>query len=138
MAEPAAPLPPGVTAEAMAAALAGFRRVVGNDWVFTGEQVSAYADPYPVTGDTSRFRAHAAVAPASTEDVQAIVKVAAEHGVPLWPVSRGKNFAYGGAAPVLSGSVVLDMNRMNRILEVNADFGYALVEPGVSYFDLYE
>jgi 4-cresol dehydrogenase (hydroxylating) len=27
---------------------------------------------------------------------------------------------------------------MNRILEVNADFGYALVEPGVSYFDLYE
>ncbi len=58
--------------------------------------------------------------------------------MPLWPVSRGKNFAYGGAAPVLSGSIVLDMNRMNRILEVNADFGYALVEPGVSYFDLYE
>jgi 4-cresol dehydrogenase (hydroxylating) len=138
MAEPTAPLPPGLTAEAMAAALEGFRRVVGPEWVFTGEQVSAYADPYPVTGDNSRFRAHAAVAPASTEDVQAIVRVAAEHGVPLWPVSRGKNFAYGGAAPVLSGSVVLDMNRMNRILEVNADFGYALVEPGVSYFDLYE
>jgi 4-cresol dehydrogenase (hydroxylating) len=38
---------------------------------------------------------------------------------------------------VLSGSVVLDLSRMNRILEVNEKFGYALVEPGVSYFDLY-
>ena len=68
--------------------------------------------------------------------MQEIVKVANEFGVPLWPVSRGKNFAYGGAAPILSGSVVVDLNRMNRILEVNEKFGYALVEPGVSYFDL--
>lgn len=27
---------------------------------------------------------------------------------------------------------------MNRILEVNGDYGYAIVEPGVSFFDLYE
>ncbi len=66
------------------------------------------------------------------------MRAANEFGVPLWPVSRGNNFAYGGAAPVMSGTVVLDMNRMNRILEVNEDFGYALVEPGVSYFDLYD
>jgi 4-cresol dehydrogenase (hydroxylating) len=103
MADLASPLPPGVTADAMSAALDRLRRIVGNAWVFTGEQVNPYVDPYPVTGDASRFRPHAAVAPASTEDVQAIVKVAGEYGVPLWPVSRGKNSAYGGAAPVLSG-----------------------------------
>ena len=33
---------------------------------------------------------------------------------------------------------MLDLKRMNRILEVNEEIGYALVEPGVSYFDLYE
>jgi 4-cresol dehydrogenase (hydroxylating) len=44
---------------------------------------------------------------------------------------------YGGSAPVLSGSVVLDLKRMNRILEVDERNAYALVEPGVSYFDLY-
>ena len=38
---------------------------------------------------------------------------------------------------VLSGSVVLDLKRMNRVLEVDEKQGYALVEPGVSYFDLY-
>jgi FAD/FMN-containing dehydrogenase len=37
----------------------------------------------------------------------------------------------------LGGSVVLDLKRMNRVLEVNDKNHYALVEPGVSYFDLY-
>ena len=133
----AEPLPPGVSAEAMAATLERFSQIVGKEWVFTGEQMVSYHDPYPISNDDTRYKAHAAVAPSSTEQVQEIVKAANTSGVPLWPVSRGKNFAYGGAAPVLSGSVVLDMSRMNRILEVNEKFGYALVEPGVSYFDLY-
>jgi 4-cresol dehydrogenase (hydroxylating) len=122
----------------MANALERFRKIVGSEWVFTGEKVVSYHDPYPISNDDTRYKAHAAVAPAATEQVQEIVKVASEFGVPLWPVSRGKNFAYGGAAPILSGSVVVDLNRMNRILEVNEKFGYALVEPGVSYFDLYD
>jgi len=130
-------LPPGVSSEMMADALAGFRRVVGRDWVFIGDDSVSYEDPYPISNDESQYRPHGAVAPASTEEVQEVVAVANEFGIPLWPVSRGKNFAYGGAAPVLSGSIVLDLSRMNRILEVNEDFGYALVEPGVSYFDLY-
>jgi len=133
----AEPLPPGVSADQMAETLEKFRRIVGKEWVFSGEQVASYHDPYPISNDDSRYKAHAAVAPTSLEQVQEIVKAANVSGVPLWPVSRGKNFAYGGAAPVLSGSVVLDMSRMNRILEVNEKFGYALVEPGVSYFDLY-
>jgi 4-cresol dehydrogenase (hydroxylating) len=131
-------LPPGVSAERMAQALELFRKAVGKDWVFTGEAAESYHDPYPITNDPGRFKAHGAVAPGTTEQVQEIVRIAAEHSVPLWPVSRGKNFAYGGAAPVLSGSVVVDLSRMNRILEVNEQFGYALVEPGVSYFQLYD
>jgi 4-cresol dehydrogenase (hydroxylating) len=132
-----ATLPPGVDQAAMDKALERFRKVVGNEWVFTGAHMDSYRDPYPLTGDESLYRAYAAVAPSSTEQVQDIVRAANEFRIPLWPVSRGKNFAYGGAAPVLSGSVVLDLNRMNRILEVSEKFGYALVEPGVSYFDLY-
>src|SRR4030095_11198030 len=122
-----------VTACARPETLERCRQIVGQEWVFTGEQVISYHDPYPISNDDSRYRAHAAVAPTSLEQVQEIVKAANAAGVPLWPVSRGKNFAYGGAAPVLSGSVVLDLSRMNRILEVNEKFGYALAEPGVSY-----
>jgi 4-cresol dehydrogenase (hydroxylating) len=134
----AEPLPPRVTEERMAEALERFRKIAGRDWVFTGKAVESFHDPYTISNDEGRYKARAAVAPASTEQVQEIVKIANEFRVPLWTVSRGKNFAYGGAAPVLSGSVVLDLSRMNRILEVNEKFGYALVEPGVSYFDLYK
>jgi 4-cresol dehydrogenase (hydroxylating) len=38
---------------------------------------------------------------------------------------------------VLSGSVVVDLKRMNKIVEIDDARGYAIVEPGVSYFDLY-
>ena len=37
----------------------------------------------------------------------------------------------------MNGSVALDLHRMNRILEVNDEFAYAVVEPGVSFNDLY-
>jgi 4-cresol dehydrogenase (hydroxylating) len=65
------------------------------------------------------------------------MRIANEHRIPIYPVSTGRNLGYGGAAPVLSGSLVLDLKRMNRIIEVNEDLAYAIVEPGVSYFDLY-
>lgn len=44
---------------------------------------------------------------------------------------------YGGPAPVVSGSVVLDLHRINRVLEVNEKMAYAVVEPGVTFTDLY-
>ena len=59
------------------------------------------------------------------------------HKLPLWPISRGKNFGYGGAAPRLKGSVVLDLSRMKKI-EFDAENGTALLEPGVGFYDLYD
>jgi FAD/FMN-containing dehydrogenase len=38
---------------------------------------------------------------------------------------------------VVSGSVILDLHRMNKILEVNEKLTYAVVEPGVTFGDLY-
>src|SRR6185312_15935296 len=91
----------------------------------------------PMWGEASEKVASAAVAPESVEQVQAIVRTAGKYKVPLYTISTGRNLAYGGSAPVYSGSVVLDLKRMNRILEVNEDNACCLVEPGVSYFDLY-
>ncbi len=130
-------LPPGLSASDFAAALEAFRRIVGKDQVYTGESLSAYIDPYSIAADANAHATPAAVAPDSTEQVQALLKVANQYKVPLWPISCGKNHGYGGAAPRMPGTVVLDLKRMNRILEVNVESGYALVEPGVSYFDLY-
>ncbi len=131
--------PPGVSAADFTEALVQFKAAVGPDWVFTSdEDVALYRDAYsPLMGEPDERVASAAVAPASVEEVQAVVKIANAFKVPLYPISTGRNLGYGGSAPVLSGSVVLDLKRMNRILEVDERTAFALVEPGVSYFDLY-
>lgn len=132
-------LPPSVSAAVFNQAISRFQEVVGKDWVFVSEEdVDLYRDAYsPFKGEPDKeFVASAAVAPQSVEEVQAIVKIANELKVPLYPISTGKNLGYGGSAPAMSGSVVLDLKRMNRIIEVNEVNAYVLVEPGVSYMDL--
>lgn len=128
-------LPPGLSAADFARALDGFRAAVGPQFVFADEAGRAsYLDPFDL-GDQQLHAASAAVAPANTDELRAVLAVANRFKVPLWPVSMGKNFAYGTAAPAVRGTVVLDLKRLNRVLEVNEELGYAVVEPGVSFFD---
>jgi 4-cresol dehydrogenase (hydroxylating) len=132
-------LPPGISQATFDQAVKEFQDAVGSQWVFTSDDdVNLYRDAYsPLWSEEEEIVASAAVAPDSTEQVQAVVRIANEHRIPIYPISTGRNLGYGGSAPVLSGSVVLDLKRMNRILEVDERNAYALVEPGVSYFDLY-
>ena len=131
--------PPGVSSSDFAAALRQIEQVIGKQWVFTSdEDVDLYRDAFsPFIGEPEERVASAAFAPDAVEQVQAIVRVANRYKIPLYPISTGRNLGYGGSAPAYSGSVVLDLKRMNRILEVNEDNASCLVEPGVSYFDLY-
>ena len=132
-------LPPGVSDRDFSNALREFEEAVGSEWVFTSdEDVALYRDAYsPFKGEEEERVASAAVAPHTVEEVQAVVRTANTYRIPIYPISTGKNLGYGGSAPNLSGSVVLDLKRMNRILEVNERNASALVEPGVSYFDFY-
>jgi len=132
-------VPPGVSAGDFAAAIKQFEAAVGKEWVFTSDDdVDLYRDSYsPFWHEEEERVASAAVAPDSVEQVQAIVKIANAYKIPLWTISTGRNLAYGGSSPALSGSVILDLKRMNRVLEVSDKNHFALVEPGVSYFDLY-
>ena len=131
-------LPTGVNAARFQQALRAFATVVGKDWVLADDSDrEAYSDIY-APGPSSEWQASAAVAPASAEEVQAIVRLANEFRTPLWPVSRGKNLGYGANAPRMPGTIVLDLGRMNRILELDVGLGYCVLEPGVGFFDLYE
>jgi (+)-pinoresinol hydroxylase len=131
--------PQGMSSDVFAAALAEFEQAVGKPWVFTSDEDTAlYKDAFsPFLGEPEERWASAAVAPESVEQVQRIVRSANRYKVPLYPISTGRNLGYGGSAPAYSGCVVVDLKRMNRILEVNEDNASCLVEPGVSYFDLY-
>ncbi len=132
-------LPPGVSAAQFDAAVARFQSVVGNDWVFpTDADANLYRDAYtPFANEDEEYIPSGGIGPASVEEVQEIVQIANEFRIPLWPVSTGRNLGYGGAAPRMSGTMVLDLKRMNRVLEVDDTLAYAIVEPGVSYFEMF-
>ena len=119
-------------------ALAAFKNVVGAEGLLTdGPALAEFRDPYsfPIWEE---FAPSAALLPTSVEQVQAVIRIANEFKLPLWTSSQGRNNGYGGAAPRVRGSVVLNLRRMNRVLEVNEESAYALIEPGVSFFDLYQ
>src|SRR5512144_2077182 len=89
-----------------------------------------------------RGRVHGAsravLAPASTEEVAAIVRLAAEHRVPLVP-QGGNTGMVAGATPAADGSqVLLSMRRMNRIRAIGADNRLAVAEAGVVLATLHE
>jgi 4-cresol dehydrogenase (hydroxylating) flavoprotein subunit len=129
-------LPPGFTAAQLGRALKDFTDIVGADWMLaTDLDRDTYLDHFAM--DPSAHAASAAVAPANVAQVQDILRAANRHKLPLWPISRGKNFGYGGAAPLLKGSVVLDLSRMKKI-EFDVENGTALLEPGVGFYDLYD
>ncbi|KZL83372.1 vanillyl-alcohol oxidase [Colletotrichum incanum] len=95
-------------------------------------------DHFPLYEKT-KFVASAVVTPRHVPDVQALVALCNDLVMPVWPISLGRNFGYGGASPRVPGSVVMDLgHHMNRILEVNVEGAYVLLEPGVSFRDLHE
>ncbi|MCH8282832.1 MAG: FAD-binding oxidoreductase [Chloroflexi bacterium] len=80
--------------------------------------------------------ADAVVRPATTEQVSQIVSLAAGEGIPLVPYGGGTG-VMGGTLPV-RGGLIVDMGRMNRILQVNVTDLTAEVEGGVVLQDLVE
>jgi FAD/FMN-containing dehydrogenase len=132
-------LPPNLSARQFAQALMEFEAIVGKDWVLTSdEDILAYRDYFSLLKDQpDELIPAAAVCPADVAQVQAIVRVANRYKTALFAISTGKNFAYGGPAPNVRGSVTVDLKRMNRVLEVDEKRHFALVEPGVSYLDFY-
>ncbi len=76
--------------------------------------------------------------PESTDDVVAITKLATAKGLPIYPISRGRNWGYGDACAPSDGMAIVDLGRMNTILEVDETLAYTVVEPGVTQGQLFE
>ena len=69
------------------------------------------------------------VRPGSTAEVQAVLRVASAHRVPV--VARGAGSGLAGGANAVEGGIVLSLSRMNRILELDKRGLFAVVQPGV-------
>ena len=86
---------------------------------------------------STRAQVQAILRPADREQVQACVRIANHTRVPIYPFSSGKNWGYGSRVPVQDG-VLLDLGRLNRILEFDEELAFVTIEPGVTQGQLFD
>src|SRR5689334_7532129 len=91
------------------AALERWRALLGVDQVFDSEAATGR-----YTTDTSSFRRRiaGAVRVRDARQLAEVVRIAQQHQIPLYAVSRGNNWGYGTANPVFDGAVIVDLSAM--------------------------
>ncbi|MGO4616408.1 FAD-binding oxidoreductase [Nocardia sp. 2YAB30] len=116
--------------EAIEQATSGWRAALGAAAVSTDPRELAH---YGM--NMSEFAArdlHAVLRPASLDEVRGVIDVARATGVRVHPVSTGRNWGFGSALPSVGPVALVDLAGMNRIVEVDTRFRYAVIEPGVT------
>jgi 4-cresol dehydrogenase (hydroxylating) flavoprotein subunit len=112
-----------------------FQLALGNEFVITS--------PEEITGaSTATFattqRIPAVLRPGSLAEVQACLDIARRFSIPVYPISSGKNWGYGSRVPVADGCVLIDLSRMNRILDFNEEMAWVTIEPGVTQQQVFQ
>lgn len=120
---------PGASAGAVIDSL---QAALGQEYVLTSaEDCAFYAHDVFRAGAV----AQAVAQPGSVEELQAVLRIASTAGVPVIP--RGGGMSYTDAyLPEQADSVMVDMRRLNRIVEINAEARYVVVEAGVTWNEL--
>lgn len=119
----------------LAAAIEEWGRIVGREFVETASERLRTAKCATFATDQ---RITAILRPGSTAEVQACMRAANRFRVPLYPISSGKNWGYGSRVPPLDGCAIIDLSRLNRIVDFNESLAYVTVEPGVTQRQLFD
>jgi 4-cresol dehydrogenase (hydroxylating) len=114
----------------MTGVLDAWRSIVGAENVLV--DAHALADAETATFATSQ-RVAAIVRPGSLAEVEACVRAANVHRAPIHPVSRGFSWGLGSRVPVRSGAALLDLGRLDRIVDFDERLGTMTVQPGVTF-----
>ena len=110
------------------------RDVVARESVLTDYEA---LKPFECDGLTAyRQVPMAVVLPGTIEEVQNVVRICAQHSVPV--VTRGAGTGLSGGALPLSNGILLSLTRMNKILEINQNARTARVQPGVTNLSISE
>lgn len=65
-----------------------------------------------------------------------VLNISVQKKIPVYPYSTGKNWGYGSNLPTKNGGVLLDLSKLNTIINVNEEHGLATIEPGVTQAQL--
>ena len=113
------------------AALRQLQHTVGKDNILTDDiSLSLYAYDCSL----SRTRPDALINLPSEESISPVLRILHQYAIPFVPRAAATNHA--GSCSALNGGVILNTAGLNRILQINTQEGYALVQPGVITGDL--
>ena len=106
-----------------------FEKAVGIDFVTTNKVIRYSYLSKGIMG-LDAILPDAVVRPKEVSEVQEVLQIADEHHIPVSPASGGLSggFALPQTEPA---GILLDLSRMDRVLEVDIDNRYVIVEPGV-------
>ncbi|WP_198265179.1 FAD-binding oxidoreductase [sulfur-oxidizing endosymbiont of Gigantopelta aegis] len=116
-------------------AIQKFKELLGSDAVITEQTIR---NNYETATYQTDNKVLAIVKPASREQVQQCLRIANEFHLPLYPVSTGLNVGYGSKVPSANNCIILELKRMNNIVDFNAELAHITIEPGVTQAQLYQ
>ncbi len=108
--------------------------ILGQDGLLTDQESCILYAQDVLTKDEPAI---AVARPADTEQLSACVKAAVAAGVDVLPRGGGMSYT-SGYLPQNKGSLIIDMGRMTRVLEINTEDMYVTVEAGCTWASLYE
>lgn len=110
------------------AAVVGDAYISDKEYILSGNRVKTPEIPFEY------HSADAILLPGSTEEVQKIVKICNKYRICFIPLVSGASV---DAFANREGTILIHLKRMNRILEINEEDRYAIIEPGVRHVQLY-
>ncbi len=110
--------------------LTEWRNLLGEENVIADPQA---LEPASKTNYPTQERISLILKPGNSEELSQCMKLAQAKGLHVYVISKGKNWGYGSKVPVQDQAILIELDRMNRIIDFNEQLGYITVEPGVTF-----
>ncbi len=123
--------PRAVTTASKPEVIEKLKQIVGAENVLTNPEK---VEPYGADAVKEKFPPEAVVFPETTKEMSEILKLANAENFPV--TARGGGVGYTGGAVPVDGGIVIGTDRMNKIIEINADDLYVVCQPGLTTFEL--
>jgi 4-cresol dehydrogenase (hydroxylating) flavoprotein subunit len=112
-----------------------WKTLLGEDGVLDAIKAQA---KFGVNTIGNHCRLLGALQPQETAQIVSIVHIANRFRIPFYPIATGRKWGYGSSLLAVDDCALLDLSRLNRILNFNPELGYVTLEPGVTQQQLHE
>jgi 4-cresol dehydrogenase (hydroxylating) len=112
-----------------------FVKVAGREYVIEDR---AYIQEAELTNYKTSESISLILQPGNTEELRQCILIAKKYKHPVYTVSRGKNWGYGSRVPVTDNNILIELKRLNRIVDFDERHAYITVEPGVTFEQVFD